>query len=111
MGAYARERAVDHISSLARRGLDLRGFWDASAEGVSEVVGHYMAPCWFPLAPASLLVTSHYDHGQIPELPAEWMAQEYYEDDVHDMAGGGPPPGRPLPPPWGDGGGPPRGGG
>ena len=30
---------------------------------------HYMAPCWFTLDPASLLATSHYDHGQIPELP------------------------------------------
>jgi DNA-binding CsgD family transcriptional regulator len=87
MTAYARERAVDHITSLARRGLDLRAFWDASAEAVSSVVSHYMAPCWFTLDPASLLVTSHYDHGQIPELPAEWIAEEYYEDDVHDMAG------------------------
>jgi DNA-binding CsgD family transcriptional regulator len=87
MGAYARERAVDHIASLALRGLDLRAFWDASAEAVSSAVSHYMAPCWFTLDPASLLATSHYDHGQIPELPGEWMAQEYYEDDVHDMAG------------------------
>jgi DNA-binding CsgD family transcriptional regulator len=87
MGAYARERAVDHITSLAARGLDLRAFWDASAEAVSSVVPHYMAPCWFTLDPASLLVTSHYDHGQIPELPPEWLAQEYYEDDFHDMAG------------------------
>ena len=87
MGADARERAVDHISSLAGRGLDLRSFWDASAEAVSKVVPHYMAPCWFTLDPASLLVTSHYDHGQIPELPPQWLAHEYYEDDVHDMAG------------------------
>ena len=87
MGADARERAVDHITSLAGRGLDLRSFWDASAEAVSKVVPHYMAPCWFTLDPASLLVTSHYDHGQIPELPPQWLAHEYYEDDVHDMAG------------------------
>ncbi|MDQ4072400.1 MAG: LuxR family transcriptional regulator, partial [Actinomycetota bacterium] len=87
MGAYARERAVDHIASLAGRGLDLRAFWDAAAEAVSSAVAHYMAPCWFTLDPASLLVTSHYDHGQIPELPPEWLAQEYYADDFHDMAG------------------------
>jgi hypothetical protein len=53
---------------------------------VSSVVPHYMAPCWFTLDPASLLATSHYDHGQIPELPPEMLAQEYYTDDVHDMA-------------------------
>ena len=87
MRAYARERAVDHIASLASRGLDLRAFWDAAAEAVSSAVAHYMAPCWFTLDPASLLVTSHYDHGQIPELPPEWLAQEYYADDFHDMAG------------------------
>ncbi len=87
MGSYARERAVDHIVSLAGRGLDLRSFWDASAEAVSSAVAHYMAPCWFTLDPASLLVTSHYDHGQIPELPPEWLAQEYYADDFHDLAG------------------------
>ena len=87
MASYAIERAVDRIASLARTGLDLRAFWEASAEAVSSVVSHYMAPCWFTLDPASLLVTSHYDHGQIPDLPPEWLAQEYYEDDVHDMAG------------------------
>lgn len=42
---------------------------------------------WFTLDPASLLVTSHYDHGQIPDLPPEWLAKEYHEDDVHDMRG------------------------
>ncbi len=87
MGWYARERAVEHVISLADRGLDLRTFWDASAEAVSSVVPHYMAPCWFTLDPASLLVTSHYDHGQIPELPPEWLAHEYYGDDFHDIAG------------------------
>ena len=87
MGWYAKERAVDQIASLAARGLGLRSFWDASAEAVSRAVAHSGAPCWFTLDPASLLVTSHYDHGQIPELPPEWLAREYYEDDFHDMAG------------------------
>ena len=87
MAAYARERAADHLASLAARGLDLKGFWDEAAEAVSSVVPHHGAPCWFTLDPASLLVTSHYDHDEIPELPPEWLANEYYEDDVHDMAG------------------------
>jgi hypothetical protein len=37
---------------------------------VSPAVPHYKAPCWFTLDPASLLVTSHYDRGQTPELVA-----------------------------------------
>jgi DNA-binding CsgD family transcriptional regulator len=86
VGAYATERAADHIASLPDRGLDLRGFWDAAGDAVSHVIPHYMAPCWFTLDPASLLATSHYDHGLIPELPPEMLAQEYYGDDVHDMA-------------------------
>jgi DNA-binding CsgD family transcriptional regulator len=38
------------------------------------------------LDPASLLVTSHYDHGMIPELPSDWLAHEYREDDCHKLA-------------------------
>ena len=87
MRSYARERAIDRIGSLAAEGLDLRAFWGRAAEVISSVVPHYMAPCWFTLDPASLLVTSHYDHGQIPDLPAEWLAHEYYGEDVHDMVG------------------------
>jgi hypothetical protein len=49
MGAYARERAAEHVASLAARGLDLKGFWDEAAEAVSSVVPHSGAPCWFTL--------------------------------------------------------------
>lgn len=87
MAGYARDRAQDQIALLAGGGLDLKSFWDSAAEAVSSVVPHHMSPCWFTLDPASLLVTSHYDHGQIPDLPPEWLAHEYYDDDVHDMAG------------------------
>jgi len=86
MRTEAKERARDRIAELAGRGLDLKAFWDGSAEVVSSVVPHFSAPCWFSLDPASLLVTSHYDHGQIPDFPAEWLAREYYEDDVHNIA-------------------------
>ena len=85
MRTDAKERARDRVTELAGRGLDLKAFWDESAEVVSTVVPHFSAPCWFTLDPASLLVTSHYDHGQIPELPPEWLAREYYEDDVHNI--------------------------
>jgi DNA-binding CsgD family transcriptional regulator len=83
--AQTKERAVARIGELACRGLDLVSFWDEAAESVSSAIPHYMAPCWFTLDPASLLVTSHYDHGQIPELPPEWLAHEYYADDVHSL--------------------------
>jgi DNA-binding CsgD family transcriptional regulator len=43
-----------------------------------------LGPCWFTLDPASLLVTSHYQDG-LPELPPDWLAQEYYEDDVNQL--------------------------
>ncbi|MEJ7655065.1 MAG: GAF domain-containing protein [Chloroflexia bacterium] len=47
---------------------DTKAFWDESAEAVSSVIPHFKVPCWFTLDPASLLVTSHYDHGLIPEF-------------------------------------------
>jgi DNA-binding CsgD family transcriptional regulator len=86
VGVYAKERAAERIAQAAREGLDLVGFWDVAREAVSNAVDHYMAPCWFTLDPVSLLVTSHYDHDEIPELPPEWLAHEYYEDDFHKLA-------------------------
>lgn len=44
-----------------------------------------MSPCWFTLDPASLLATSHYQ-AEILEIPSEWLAHEYYEDDAHKMS-------------------------
>jgi DNA-binding CsgD family transcriptional regulator len=87
MGRYAAERALHRIGELAGRGLDLKAFWDECAPVVSGVVPYFRVPCWYTIDPASLLVTSHYDHGLIPEFPSEWLAHEYYEDDVHDIAG------------------------
>jgi DNA-binding CsgD family transcriptional regulator len=86
VGPYAKERARDRVAALASEGLDLVTFWSEAREIISPAVPHYMAPCWFTLDPASLLVTSHFDHGEIPELPAGWLAHEYYEDDAHKMA-------------------------
>jgi DNA-binding CsgD family transcriptional regulator len=86
VGWYAKERARDRIAALAGEGVDLVTFWSEAREVISPVVPHYMAPCWFTMDPASLLVTSHYDHGEIPELPAGWLAHEYYEEDAHKMA-------------------------
>ena len=84
MGGYARDRARQRIAELAARGDDLVTFWRESTDVLTETVPHYWTPCWFTLDPASLLVTSHFHEG-LAELPAEWMAAEYYEDDVNKL--------------------------
>ena len=86
MGWYAKERAAERIARLAGQSLDLVTFWQESREALAAAVPHYLAPCWFTFDPASLLVTSHYDHDLIPEVPPEWLGHEYYEDDFHKMA-------------------------
>ena len=86
MTSYAQSRAQERIVSLAGEGLDLPTFWRESTEILAPVVPHYMSPCWYTLDPASLLATSHYQ-AELEELPPEWLASEYYEDDFHDMAG------------------------
>lgn len=85
MSADARQRARDKIARLSGQGLDLVSFWRQATEPLASAVPHYWAPCWFTLDPASLLVTSHFDEG-IPELPPEFLVQEYCEDDVNKLA-------------------------
>jgi hypothetical protein len=85
VSGYARERASDRIGTLTRQGLDLVTFWRESSEAIARAVPYYQAPCWYTLDPASLLVTSHFNEG-MPELPSEWLAQEYYADDVNQLA-------------------------
>lgn len=84
MSWYARDRARDRIAGLAEQGLDLATFWRASSEALRPAVPHYMAPCWFTVDPASLLVTSHFQEG-VPEIPGDWLASEYADDDVYKM--------------------------
>jgi DNA-binding CsgD family transcriptional regulator len=85
MTAFARERAHDRIATLAGQGLDLVSFWRAATEVIEPVVPHYMGPCWYTLDPASLLITSHFND-QMPELPPESLALEYYGDDVNKLS-------------------------
>ena len=82
---YARERAGQRIARLAGQGLDLVSFWRQAGEALAPAVPYYFTPCWFTLDPASLLVTSHYGEG-IPEIPPEWLAQQYYEEDFLSWA-------------------------
>jgi DNA-binding CsgD family transcriptional regulator len=86
VGWYVKEHAAERIAWLAGQSLELVTFWQESRKVLAAAVPHFMAPCWFTFDPASLLVTSHYDHDLIPELPPEWLAQEYYEDDFNKMA-------------------------
>jgi DNA-binding CsgD family transcriptional regulator len=85
MASYTQERALHRITDLAGEGQDLVTFWNEVTAIVAPLVPHYMAPCWYTLDPASLLITSHVNPA-MPELPREWLELEYYEDDVHDLA-------------------------
>lgn len=84
MSGYTKQRARDKIARLTGQGLDLVTFWRESSEAVASAVPYYWTPCWYTLDPASLLVTSHFHEG-MPEIPHEWLAQEYYEDDVNKL--------------------------
>jgi DNA-binding CsgD family transcriptional regulator len=78
-------RAVDKIARLADEADDLVAFWQASTEVLASTVSYYWTPCWYTLDPASLLITSHFHNG-LAEFPAEWLAHEYYGDDVNQIA-------------------------
>jgi DNA-binding CsgD family transcriptional regulator len=85
MRTYARDRAHARIAALAGDGLDLVGFWNEATEILEPVVPHYGGPCWYTLDPASLLITSHFNP-DMPVLPPEVLALEYYADDVNKLA-------------------------
>ncbi len=85
MATYAHRRAQDRIAELAARGYDLVTFWREATEVVAGAVSFDETPCWYTLDPASLLVTSHFHEG-LDALPPEWLANEYYADDVNKLA-------------------------
>lgn len=84
MSTSARERAVDKVARLAAQPHDLVTFWRASAEVIASRVPNYGSPCWYTLDPASLLITSHFND-EMTLFPPEWLANEYYEDDVNKL--------------------------
>jgi len=81
-----RDLAIDKIARMSARPHDLVSFWQEATEVIGAVLPYYWTPCWYTLDPASLLITSHYHEG-LAEFPAEWLAAEYYEDDVNKIAG------------------------
>jgi DNA-binding CsgD family transcriptional regulator len=85
VGSYAKQRAADRIAELAGQGRDLVTFWREATDALATAVPFYATPCYYTLDPASLLATSHY-HDGLPEIPQEWLALEYYEEDFNKMA-------------------------
>src|SRR5918997_1857187 len=82
--AGRQQRAEDKIIRLSRQGLDTVAFWRACTPVIADIGPHYMAPCCYTLDPASRLITSHFQEG-LPELPPEWPAMEYAEEDVNQI--------------------------
>jgi hypothetical protein len=70
---------------MSVRAGDLVAFWEEASEVIGGVVPYYSTPCWYTLDPASLLITSHYHRG-MAEFPAQWLAEEYYSDDVNRLS-------------------------
>ena len=75
---------VNRIAALARQPTDLVSLWRDATGVIANFVPHYMTPCWYTVDPASLLITSHVQEG-LPEFPAEWLAGEYYNEDVNQI--------------------------
>lgn len=84
VASYSRDRAVERIEELSRRGSDLVTFWQETTEVIGRAVPFYQTPCFYTMDPASLLITSHY-HDGLPEIPREWLALEYYDEDYNRM--------------------------
>ena len=85
VGHNERQRAIDRIAELAGRGYDLVTFWRECTEVIAGAIPFYMTPCFYTFDPASMLATSHYHEG-LPEIPHEWLALEYYEEDFNKLA-------------------------
>jgi DNA-binding CsgD family transcriptional regulator len=84
MSADALQRAAEKMARVCAEARDLVSLWQESIEVLATAVPHYWKPCFYTLDPASLLMTSHF-HPGIDEFPKDWLASEYYEDDVNKI--------------------------
>ena len=82
VNASDRDDALGRIAALATSEFDLVELWRKTSEVLAAIVPYYWSPCWYTLDPASLLITSHFNE-DIAVMPREWLAAEYYEDDVN----------------------------
>lgn len=78
-------RSAEKIIRICAEPRDLVSLWQASTEVLASAVPHFWTPCYYTVDPASLLMTSHF-HDGLAEFPSDWLASEYYEDDVHHLA-------------------------
>jgi len=78
-------RAADKIASLCTQPRDLVALWRSATQVLATAVPHWWTPCWYTLDPASLLMTSHFHEG-LDEFPQQWLASEYYDEDVNQLA-------------------------
>lgn len=85
MASYGKQRALARIAELSIHGDDVVKFWREATDVLARAVPFYSTPCFYTLDPASLLATSHHHEG-LPEIPAEWLALEYSEEDFNKMA-------------------------
>lgn len=85
MGANSLHRAAEKITRLCAEPRDLVSLWQDTTEVLASAVPHFWTPCFYTLDPSSLLMTSHFHHG-LDEFPSEWLANEYYQDDVNQIA-------------------------
>jgi DNA-binding CsgD family transcriptional regulator len=82
--ATVRDRALAKVARLTATSLDLVELWHASADVIAGAVAYDGSPCWYTLDPTSLLITSHVN-ADMATIPDEWLAAEYYVDDVNTL--------------------------
>jgi DNA-binding CsgD family transcriptional regulator len=85
MKASNLQRAAEKIARLCAEPRDLVSLWQESTDVLASAVPHFLAPCFYTLDPSSLLMTSHFQRG-FDEFPSDWLANEYYQDDVNQIA-------------------------
>lgn len=78
------ERVVERIRRIVVRRPDLVSLWREVTPVLTSEVPHFEAPCFFTVDPECRIVTSHFQEG-LPEIPGEWLAREYAEDDFNSM--------------------------
>ncbi|MER6938230.1 helix-turn-helix transcriptional regulator [Nocardioides sp. NPDC127514] len=84
MSADTMRRGAEKITRLCAEPRDLVSLWNETTEVLQRVVPHFWTPCFYTLDPSSLLMTSHFHLG-LAEFPGEWLAAEYYANDVHQL--------------------------
>jgi DNA-binding CsgD family transcriptional regulator len=76
------ERTRAELSALSHRGLDVSGFFDAVAARLHRAIP-FDGACWVTMDPATLLVTSHVQHG--PFEPDDVPRLAHYEYRAEDI--------------------------